>query len=201
MAAGSLLPKPVGVHCTQLKGTGCPSWTRTSSTGHWVLPDFLTLPLAHRARPSSRQPLGMWEGLVSLLSPFNFDLSGAVSAGWVGGFSDVYICLLEWAQVNNLIWRGHQEIHVQVLRIYDFIKTIKDLILKTYFASLQIIAPVLPLVSTCSSKASWRENLLNCPTHSEVAPGSHRQPTPPAALPGTELEADDLAYSSHAVWH
>lgn len=144
----------------QLKGTGCPSWKQTSSTSLWVLSDFLTLPLANRAHPSPREPCGDVRGLVSLLSPFNLDLSGAVSAGWVGGFNNVNTCLLEWAQVNNLIWRGHQEIHVKVLRISDFIKTIKDkdLSLKTYVSSLQVIAPALPLMSKCSSKASWREN-------------------------------------------
>lgn len=52
--------------------------------------------------------LGMWEGLVSLLSPFNLDLSGAVSAGWIGGFNNVNACLLEWAQVN-LTWRGPEK--------------------------------------------------------------------------------------------
>lgn len=49
--------------------------------------------------------MGMLEGLVSLLSPFNLDLSGAVSAGWAGlaVFNNVNTGLLERAQINNLI--------------------------------------------------------------------------------------------------
>lgn len=99
---------------------------QTSSTGHGVPSDFLSLPLANRAQPLPTEPLGMWEGVVSLLSPFNLDLYGAISAGWVGGFNNAHTCLLEWAQLNNLIWRGRQEIPVKVLRISDFIKLIRD---------------------------------------------------------------------------
>lgn len=123
---------------------------RFSHTSPW--PTELTLHLESH--------LGMWAGSVSLSNPFDLDLPGAVTAGWVGGFNNVNTCLLEWAWVNNLLWRGHQEIYVRVLRISDFITTRKgkDLILRIYCSSLQIIAPVSPLMSNCSSEASWRES-------------------------------------------
>lgn len=41
--------------------------------------------------------------------------------GWC--FNNVHICLLEWAQVNNLIWRGRPEIPIKVPRISDFIQS------------------------------------------------------------------------------
>lgn len=119
---------------------------------HFPWPTELTLHLESH--------LGMWAGSVSLLSPFDLDLSGAVSAGWVGGFNTVNACLLERAQVNTLVGRGHQEIHVRVLRMSDFTKTVKgnNSIVKIYRSSLQIRAAALPLLSNCSSKASWRKN-------------------------------------------
>lgn len=168
VVAVSLLFKICQVHCIQLKGTGCPSWTQTSSTGHWALSRFShTSPWPTELTLRLESHLGMWAGSVSLSSPFDLDLPGAVTAGWVGGFNNVNTCLLEWARVNNLIWRGHHEIYVRVLRISDFITTRKgkNLILRIYCSSLQIIAPVSPLMSNCSSEASWRESYSTSDTH------------------------------------
>lgn len=127
----------------------------------------------------------MWEVLVSLLSPFNLDLSGAVSAGWVGDFNNVHTCLLEWAQVNNLIWRGRQEIHVKGFKISDFFKTIKDkdLILKIYFFFFANHSTCVITDIQLFFQGKLKRELLNCPTHNEVVFGSHCQPTPPAGSP------------------
>lgn len=152
-------------------------------TGHFRFSHVSPWPTELTLHPESH--LGMWEVLFSLLSPFNLDLSGAVSAGWIGGFNNVNACLLEWAQVN-LARRGHREIHVKALRISDFTDIIKDRFnsenLFFFFANHSTcVTTDVQLFFQGKLEREW----LNCPTHSGVCLVCTASLRHQRALPGT----------------